>query len=126
MHADIAPDPELPADTAVWARLQSVSGGPWGGCVYDPEAILERLDGDEPRQARSPDGHLIEITTYGPPPVRHEPRSRRFLRARCRSNRRSRARRAARQRATSSGENRSTPAPLQVYVAPSQARPEFG
>ena len=45
VHADIAPDPELPADTAVWARLQSVSGGPWGGCVYDPEAILERLDG---------------------------------------------------------------------------------
>ena len=45
VHAGIAPDPELPADTAVWARLQSVSGGPWGGCVYDPEAILERLDG---------------------------------------------------------------------------------
>lgn len=42
---DIAPDPALPADTALWARLQSVSGGLWGGCVYDHEAILQRLDG---------------------------------------------------------------------------------
>ena len=39
----VEPDAELPADTAVWARLQSVSGGLWGGCVYDHEAILEAL-----------------------------------------------------------------------------------
>jgi xylonate dehydratase len=39
----ISPDPDLPADTAVWARLQSVSGGLWGGCVYDPEAIAAAL-----------------------------------------------------------------------------------
>jgi putative YjhG/YagF family dehydratase len=36
---DVAPDPRLPADTALWAQLQSVSGGLWGGCVYDPDAI---------------------------------------------------------------------------------------
>ena len=41
---DVAPDPQLPADTALWARLQSVSGGLWGGCVYDHEAILRRLE----------------------------------------------------------------------------------
>ena len=39
----VEPDAELPLDTALWARLQSVSGGLWGGCVYDHEAILEAL-----------------------------------------------------------------------------------
>lgn len=41
---DIMPDPGLPADTAMWARLQSASGGLWGGCVYDQQAIVELLD----------------------------------------------------------------------------------
>ena len=45
LRDDVAPDPELPADTALWAKLQSVSGGLWGGCVYDQEAILRELDG---------------------------------------------------------------------------------
>lgn len=40
---DLAPDPALPADTRLWALLQQASGGVWGGCVYDPEAIAERL-----------------------------------------------------------------------------------
>jgi putative YjhG/YagF family dehydratase len=41
---DVASDPRLPADTALWAKLQSVSGGLWGGCVYDPDAIAAALD----------------------------------------------------------------------------------
>ena len=40
---DLAPDPNLPADTRLWAALQSVSGGTWGGCVYDVDAIIARL-----------------------------------------------------------------------------------
>jgi len=40
---DLAPDPDLPDDTRLWAALQAVSGGTWGGCVYDVEAILERI-----------------------------------------------------------------------------------
>ena len=44
LHPEIAPDAKLPADTALWARLQSVSGGLWGGCVYDHEAIIAALD----------------------------------------------------------------------------------
>jgi len=28
---DLAPDPNLPDDTRIWAALQDVSGGPWGG-----------------------------------------------------------------------------------------------
>jgi len=40
---DIAPDPALPEDTVLWARLQSASGGLWGGCVYDADAIVAAL-----------------------------------------------------------------------------------
>jgi putative YjhG/YagF family dehydratase len=36
-------DPELPADTRLWALLQQAGGGTWGGCVYDVEAIERRL-----------------------------------------------------------------------------------
>lgn len=42
-HPDLAPDPALPADTRLWAALQQAGGGTWGGCVYDCDAILERL-----------------------------------------------------------------------------------
>ena len=38
-------DPELPADTRLWALLQQASGGTWGGCVYDVDAIERRLRG---------------------------------------------------------------------------------
>ena len=41
---DLAPDPDLPADTRLWAALQAVSGGTWGGCVFDVETILGRLE----------------------------------------------------------------------------------
>jgi xylonate dehydratase len=36
---DLAPDPALPADTRIWAALQEASGGVWGGCVFDADAI---------------------------------------------------------------------------------------
>ncbi len=45
---DIAPDPDLPADVAMWSRMQSVSGGLWGGCVYDHDAIISALEGAPP------------------------------------------------------------------------------
>jgi len=41
---DLAPDPQLPADTRLWAALQRVGGGTWGGCVYDVDAIVEALE----------------------------------------------------------------------------------
>jgi dihydroxyacid dehydratase/phosphogluconate dehydratase len=43
LRSDLAPDPELPIDTKLWAALQSVGGGTWGGCVYDTEEIVRRL-----------------------------------------------------------------------------------
>ena len=40
---DLAPDEMLPDDTRLWAALQGVSGGTWGGCVYDVDTIIETL-----------------------------------------------------------------------------------
>lgn len=42
-HPNLHPHPDLPDDTRLWAALQNISGGTWGGCVYDVEKILERL-----------------------------------------------------------------------------------
>ncbi|MBW3541709.1 MAG: YjhG/YagF family D-xylonate dehydratase [Planctomycetes bacterium] len=39
----LRPDPDLPADTRLWAMLQNLSGGTWGGCVYDADAIERAL-----------------------------------------------------------------------------------
>jgi xylonate dehydratase len=39
LHADAA----LPEDTRLWAALQEISGGSWGGSVYDVEAILQAI-----------------------------------------------------------------------------------
>jgi putative YjhG/YagF family dehydratase len=41
---DLAADPDLPADTRLWAALQAASGGTWGGCVYDVDAIVRALE----------------------------------------------------------------------------------
>lgn len=42
-HPNLAEADGLPDDTRLWAALQSVSGGTWGGCVYDIGAVLKRL-----------------------------------------------------------------------------------
>ena len=43
-HSDLQPNPDLPDDTRLWAALQNISGGTWGGCVYDVDAIVEALN----------------------------------------------------------------------------------
>ena len=40
---DLAPHPALPEDTRLWAALIHASGGVWGGCVYDADAIIAKL-----------------------------------------------------------------------------------
>ncbi|MDX1946538.1 MAG: YjhG/YagF family D-xylonate dehydratase [Pirellulaceae bacterium] len=40
---DLCPDPDLPDATRLWAALQQASGGTWGGCVYDVDQIVKRL-----------------------------------------------------------------------------------
>jgi putative YjhG/YagF family dehydratase len=42
-RADLGPDADLPDDTRLWAALQQVGGGTWGGCVYDVDAIVAAL-----------------------------------------------------------------------------------
>ncbi len=42
-HPNLKPHAALPDDTRLWAALQHVGGGTWGGCVYDVDAIIDRL-----------------------------------------------------------------------------------
>jgi xylonate dehydratase len=39
-------DPDLPPETKLWAHLTQLSGGTWGGCVYDTEAVVAALSGE--------------------------------------------------------------------------------
>jgi len=43
LRADLHPHPRLPDDTRLWAALIHASGGVWGGCVYDADAIISQL-----------------------------------------------------------------------------------
>jgi putative YjhG/YagF family dehydratase len=44
IRTDVKPHPALPDDTRLWAAMQQVGGGTWGGCVYDVDAIVGRLN----------------------------------------------------------------------------------
>lgn len=37
-------DENIPDDTRLWAALQQVGGGSWGGCTYDVDKIIETLN----------------------------------------------------------------------------------
>jgi putative YjhG/YagF family dehydratase len=41
---DLAPHPALPDDTRLWGALVQASGGVWGGCVYDTDLIVAKLE----------------------------------------------------------------------------------
>ena len=41
---DLKPNPALPDDTRLWAALQTIGGGSWGGCVYDVDRIIATLE----------------------------------------------------------------------------------
>ncbi|HTH52668.1 MAG TPA: YjhG/YagF family D-xylonate dehydratase [Edaphobacter sp.] len=42
-RSDLAPHPDLPSATRLWAALVQASGGIWGGCVYDTDSIVALL-----------------------------------------------------------------------------------
>ncbi len=44
MNEKVQPLPNVPDDTRLWAAMQNVSGGTWGGCVYDVDAIIAKLN----------------------------------------------------------------------------------
>jgi putative YjhG/YagF family dehydratase len=48
-RAELAPDKDLPPDTRLWAALQRLGGGTWGGCVYDVDRIVAALENDGAR-----------------------------------------------------------------------------
>ncbi len=41
---DLVPHPDLPDDSRLWAALQDASGGTWGGCVFDVDAIVRTME----------------------------------------------------------------------------------
>jgi dihydroxyacid dehydratase/phosphogluconate dehydratase len=43
-RTDLVADWQLPDDTRIWAALQEVSGGTWGGAVYDAASILRVIE----------------------------------------------------------------------------------
>jgi putative YjhG/YagF family dehydratase len=43
-HPDLRAHADLPGDTRLWAALQSASGGPWAGCVYDVDRIIDVIE----------------------------------------------------------------------------------
>jgi putative YjhG/YagF family dehydratase len=47
-HPDLVVDERVPADTRLWAALQQVCGGTWGGCVFDADTISQRLRRSDP------------------------------------------------------------------------------
>ena len=46
-HPHLREDERMPSDSRLWAALQKVSGGTWGGCVYDVDRIIEVLEAGE-------------------------------------------------------------------------------
>ncbi len=51
---DLRPHPALPDDTRLWAALVQASGGIWGGCVYDTNRIVARLQEGTERASSDP------------------------------------------------------------------------
>jgi xylonate dehydratase len=43
-HPNLHPRPDLPDDTRLWAALQSICGGTWGGSVYDVDEIIRVIE----------------------------------------------------------------------------------
>ena len=54
LHPDVSSDADLPEDTRLWAALQRVGGGAWGGCVYDVDRIVKLLELGESAETEQP------------------------------------------------------------------------
>jgi xylonate dehydratase len=55
---DLRADPALPDATRLWAALQDVSGGSWGGSVYDVDAILRVIEAGRQAISSETSGHV--------------------------------------------------------------------
>ena len=68
-HPGLQPNPDLPDDTRLWAALQNVSGGTWGGCVYDVESnsgTSERTLAPVVTQTKSRSNHAQSVNRDRP------------------------------------------------------------
>jgi hypothetical protein len=70
-HPSLRPDPRLPDHTRMWAALQDVSGGVWGGAVYDADAILRTLEAG--RRALAAESREPEAGSREPEAARRQP-----------------------------------------------------
>ena len=61
LRTDLHADPGLPDDTRLWAALQDVSGGAWGGAVYDVDSILRVIEAGKRALTRE-EGHFTTGT----------------------------------------------------------------
>lgn len=62
LRDDLRADASLPDDTRLWAALQSVSGGVWGGCVYDVDTIVRVIEaGRQALQADAAESQTFEV-----------------------------------------------------------------
>jgi xylonate dehydratase len=59
-RTDLAPHPSMPDDTKLWAALIQASGGVWGGCVYDVDAIIAQLARGAPKDDFNTVAHAEE------------------------------------------------------------------
>lgn len=66
-HPELAPDPQLPDDTRLWAALQQASGGSWAGSVYDVDRIIALLEAG--RRALENGGPQGGLSSPAPPPA---------------------------------------------------------
>jgi putative YjhG/YagF family dehydratase len=57
-RADLASDPALPDATRLWALLQDASGGTWGGCVFDVDAVARAFGLPCPDSSGHSSSHL--------------------------------------------------------------------
>ncbi|MFP6894145.1 MAG: dihydroxy-acid dehydratase, partial [Opitutales bacterium] len=53
-HSALSPDPRMPDDSRLWAALQNVAGGTWGGCVYEIDEIIRTLEAGRETLAKQP------------------------------------------------------------------------
>ncbi len=56
-HPDLVVEANMPDDTRLWAALQQVGGGAWGGCVYDVDEIVATLQAGVKARQRRDDSH---------------------------------------------------------------------
>ncbi len=63
---DLAPHAALPDDTRLWAALVQASGGVWGGCVYDVDAIVTKLALGRQDMGEASEAVALSTTTPAP------------------------------------------------------------